>query len=87
MCNVCAQLDMVNDHDWYPYGPGSLHITIQDLQELTHQCPTDGCKLLLQAVLKCCPDASRSDDIVPWFKPGVFNVGDLCELQIYFRKG
>jgi len=87
VCNVCAQLDIENGWEWSLYKLGGFHITIQDLQELTHQCPTDGCKLLLRAVFKCFPDASTTDGIVPCFQPGVFEVGHLGELQMYFKMG
>ncbi|KAH3940729.1 hypothetical protein HBH53_212390 [Parastagonospora nodorum] len=87
MCSICAHLDMVKGEKWNPYTVGWPEITIEILQKSASLCQTDGCKILLQAVLKCYPDASTTTNILPWLEPGVFRVGDLDMLQMYFKTG
>ncbi|KAH3907223.1 hypothetical protein HBI56_183570 [Parastagonospora nodorum] len=87
MCSICAHLDMVKGEKWNPWTVGWPKITIEILQQSASLCQTDGCKILLQAVLKCYPDASTTAGIVPYYKPGIFWVQELGELQIYFKMG
>ncbi|KAH5492363.1 hypothetical protein HBI29_194240 [Parastagonospora nodorum] len=87
MCSICAHLDMVEGEKWYSYIFGWPEITIGILQESASLCQTGGCKILLQAVLKCYPDASTTANILPWHEPGVFMVDGLGRVQMYFKTG
>jgi hypothetical protein len=84
MCSICAHLDLVGLDKWYTDWP---KITIEILQQSASLCQAGGCKILLQAVLKCYPDASTTANISPRFQPGVFRVGNLGKLQMYFKIG
>jgi hypothetical protein len=60
-CRVCADISVNKSGRWRPFiESGDKAVTLETLQESSRECQSGGCKILLKAISKVCPDASST---------------------------
>jgi hypothetical protein len=95
-CAMCEDLTLRGRGVWSPFQRpfGEKKVLLRDLQRHAPQCPSGGCKILLNAVTKYFPNAI--DDEVEFYsmfsKHGVFGVhllktGERHSIQLFVTEG
>jgi hypothetical protein len=64
-CRVCADISVNKSGRWRPFTKsGDKAVTLETLQASFLECQSGGCKILLKAISKVCPDASSTAQLL-----------------------